>query len=115
MLRSVARIAAVPASAKVAGFRSAGGTMFDTCVDGIRIYLDLDGTVFVNEEAVAVSDLLHHIQALKPKRSTVCYSRANPHGEPPPNADSVIQVIIQLQLPVAFFMDNSFEAPIKIK
>jgi hypothetical protein len=90
--------------------------MAEGCPDsGVDIYLNASGVVTVNGRAVPVADLKQMLAALKPTPTEVCYSRANPEGEPPPQEKAVMDAIVGLRLPVGFYTDSTFKARVKLR
>jgi hypothetical protein len=93
-----------------------GDAMSEGCPDsGVRIYLDAKGAITVNGQIVRAADLPQALASLKPQPTEVCYSRANPQGEPPPDAMAVMEAIIALRLPVGFYTDATFKTRVKLK
>jgi hypothetical protein len=76
--------------------------------------VDGAGVITVNGRAALPADLRQVLAALKPAPTEVCYSRANPHGEPPPHAMAAMEAIAGLRLPIAFYTDASFETRVKL-
>jgi len=93
-----------------------GDAMSDGCPDsGVRIYVDAAGTITVNGQIVRAADLPQALASLKPHPTEVCYSRANPEGEPPAESMAVMEAIIALRLPVGFYTDGTFKTRVKLK
>jgi hypothetical protein len=93
-----------------------GDAMSDGCPDsGVRIYVDAAGTITVNGQIVRAADLPQALASLKPHPTEVCYSRANPQGEPRPESIAVMEAIVALRLPVGFYTDGTFKTRVKPK
>jgi len=89
--------------------------MSEACPDSaVRIVVDSSGVITVNGRAVLAADLRSALAALKPAPTEVCYSRANPHREPPPHAMEAMEAIAGLGLPIAFYTDGTFETRVKL-
>jgi hypothetical protein len=89
--------------------------MSDACPDtAVQIYVDKEGVITVNGQTTRPEDLLHALESLKPPPTEVCYARANPQGEPAPEATVAIEAIIALRLPVAFYSDRTFRERVKL-
>jgi hypothetical protein len=111
--RSLAILVLYLASSLVTGVSQ---TMSEGCPDsGVRIYVDDRGVITVNGQIVRPADLRQALASLKPPPTEVCYSRAKPQGEPPPEATVAIEAIIALRLPVAFYTDGTFRKRVKLQ
>jgi hypothetical protein len=78
---------------------------------GAKVFLAADGQVTLNGRKVQVSHLAAELQALVPKPSVICYSRENPHGEPPATMRTVLDAVMSMRLPVGLFTDGTFQTP----
>ena len=93
-----------------------GDPVSDECpASGVRIYVDASGAITVNGQVVPAADLPHALASLKPHPTEVCYSRAKQQGEPPAGAMRVMEAIVSLSLPVAFYTDGTFRTRVKLK
>ena len=91
-----------------------GGAMAGGCPDtGAKVYLAADGNVTLNGRKVEAAHLAAELQALNPKPTVVCYSRANPQREPPPTMTVVLEAIMSVRLPVGLFTDATFQTPVR--
>ena len=62
--------------------------------------VDATGTIQLNGRTVTLTELREQLTTLKSQGGSVRYSRANPAGDPPPNAMEALQVVVDLGLPV---------------
>jgi hypothetical protein len=81
----------------------------------VRIYVNAGGVITVNGNIVSAANLNHSLQSLKPTPTEVWYSRANVQGEPPPGGMAVMEAIVALRLPVAFYTDETFKTRVKLR
>lgn len=65
-----------------------------------KVRVDRRGQIFLNETLVSLDELKKAFSDLKQANGTVWYYRENPEGEPTPEAMSVIQAVIDAQLPI---------------
>ena len=73
-----------------------------------KVAVKEDGALFFNGTKVAISDLGRLLAPIKEKGGVVWYYRANPDGEPPPNAMDVLKVIMAQRLPTKLFVKEDF-------
>ena len=65
-----------------------------------KVFVDEAGQIFLNGSKSDLDHLKVEFARLKSVGGAVEYSRANPAGEPPPNAMDVIAAITEASLPV---------------
>lgn len=65
-----------------------------------RVKVDRTGKIFLNGEQVSLDKLKDAFARLKPENGVVWYYRENPEGDPPAEATSVIQAIIDAELSI---------------
>jgi hypothetical protein len=66
----------------------------------LDVYVQQDGTILMNEKPATLDALHAELKTLAAHHGVVRYSRANPEGDPPPNAMAVIKAIADEHLPV---------------
>ena len=66
----------------------------------LRVHVKADGTILANGKPTSLEGLKQQFKSLASAGGTVCYSRDNPTGEPPPNAMAVMEAIVEAKLPV---------------
>jgi hypothetical protein len=81
---------------------------------GVQVFVTATGVITLNAREVSVGALREALEAMNPPPSVVCYSREDPAGEPHPTATEVVDVIIQLRLPAAFYTDSTFTSVVKL-
>lgn len=74
----------------------------------MRVVIQQDGVVLVDDVRTAVDALRAQFAALKQRRGTVWCYRANPGDEPPPHALEVLKLAVDAQLPVRLFVTADF-------
>ena len=65
-----------------------------------KVKVDGRGQIFLNEKLLSLDELRKAFSDLKKVDGTVWYYRENPDVEPSPEAMSVIQAVIDAQLPI---------------
>jgi hypothetical protein len=84
------------------------------CPDsGAKVFLTAQGAVTLNGRPLEPSQLKDALLGLSPAPTVICYSRENPAGEPPPAAQSVLEAMMAVRLPIGFFTDQTFQTPIR--
>lgn len=73
-----------------------------------KVKVDRSGAIYLNGRIVTIEALKEEFARLKSGNGAVWYYRENPQGEPPPQAMTVIQAIVDAQLPVRM-MERDFE------
>jgi hypothetical protein len=81
----------------------------------VRIYVNAGGVITVNGRVVGAANLKQALESLKPTPTEVWYSRANAQGEPPAGGMAVMEAIVAMRLPVAFYTDDTFKTRVKLK
>lgn len=66
----------------------------------LRVFIEADGTIKLDGEIGTLQQLKDRLTEVKSKDGAVLYSRANPEGDPPPNALEALQLIVDEELPV---------------
>ena len=66
----------------------------------LTVYIQRDGTILIDGKPGRIEDLKRQLQLVKQNDGAVAYSRANPTGDPPPNAMEVLKTIIDAKVPV---------------
>ena len=72
----------------------------DTTAEPLAIYVAQSGQITIGESVVTLEEAQQQIAALAGTSTVIRYSRANPGGDPPPNAMEIIAAIIEAELPV---------------
>ena len=65
-----------------------------------KVKVDRGGRIFLNEQPVSLDELRKAFSDLKRVDGAVWYYRENPEEEPTPEAMSVIQAVMEAQLPI---------------
>ena len=65
-----------------------------------KVKVDRRGQIFLNEQLVSLDELRKAFSDLKRVDGAVWYYRENPEEEPTPEAMSVIQAVMDAQLPI---------------
>jgi hypothetical protein len=65
-----------------------------------KVHVDAAGGIFLNGKAATLEDLRREFARVRTANGSVWYSRANPAGDPPPNALEVLQVVMDAKVPV---------------
>jgi hypothetical protein len=66
------------------------------------------GMIYLNGKTVTMAELKQEFTRLKQAHGVVWYYRENPQGEPPPQAMTVIEAIVEAKLPVKL-VEKDFE------
>ncbi len=75
----------------------------------LKIYVNKDGKVRVNEREISLAELDSFIDSAKSKTKTVYYSRYNAQEyEGPKESLLVLDIIVKYSLPVRFYTDSTF-------
>ncbi len=83
-----------------------GKPMDETNIAKIKVFAD--GTILLNDKQVTIDELKTALTKIKDMNGVVWYYRENATGEPPPQATSVIEAIIDLKLPVKLSNEPDF-------
>jgi hypothetical protein len=76
---------------------------------GIRVAVFADGKIRINDAPVNVENVSSTLRGLARTATEVCLHRENPQAaEPHPNMFKVLDAIMALKLPVAFYFDAAF-------
>ena len=81
----------------------------------VKVVVKADGTLFVEGTRSSLADLSGRLDVLKTKQGVVWYYRANPVGEPSPEAMAVIKLVIDKQLPIAMFSKEDFSEYVSLR
>jgi hypothetical protein len=83
---------------------------------GIRVAVFANGTIQVNGAPVKLPQFASVLGALAAGATAVCLHRQNPDApEPHPNMLKVLDAVIALKLPVAFYWDPGFQKRVSFK
>jgi hypothetical protein len=64
------------------------------------VHIDALGTIRFDGQPVTLEQLRAKLRAVQHEQGTIRYSRANPSGDPPPNAMEALKAIADLSLPI---------------
>ena len=81
----------------------------------LKIVVKADGTIFADGAQSDLADLSRRLDVLKEKKGVVWYHRANPGGEPHPQAMATIKLVADKQLPIAMFLKEDFSERMPFK
>lgn len=65
-----------------------------------RISVLSSGDILLNGKPIELAQLESNLERLKAEGGSVWYYRANPVGEPPPNAMAVLDLVMRNNLPI---------------
>ena len=71
-----------------------------------KVYVTAEGSILLNGSPTTLGDLRVELKKLKAANGSVWYSRANPQGDPPPQAMDVIAAIANEALPARLLEKN---------
>ena len=73
-----------------------------------RVIVDQSGAILLNGQSVSLDELRVYFVQLKSEGGEVWYHHPNPSGKPPPMAMQVIQLVVEVQLPIRLAIDPGF-------
>ena len=83
---------------------------------GIRVAVFSNGNIQINGALVNLPQVSSVLRTAAPRAKEVCVHRENPDApEPHPNMLKVLDAIIELKLPVAFYWDAEFQKRVAFK
>jgi biopolymer transport protein ExbD len=83
---------------------------------GIRVAVFADGKIRVDDKPVNVNEVSSTLRGLARSATEVCLHRENPDApEPHPNMLKVLDAIVALKLPIAFYFDAAFQRRVALE
>ena len=89
------------------GCRAEKNPDFDASVV-MRIVILADGAVLIDGTRTELPDVSAKLSSLAERKGVVWFYRANPQGEPPPNAMEVLKMVIDARRPIQLFTKEDF-------
>ena len=74
----------------------------------LKVKVTADGEVSADGQPLSLEQLADRVAQLKQARGIVWYHRANPSGEPHPNAMKVLQLVVENKLPIRLSANPDF-------
>jgi hypothetical protein len=74
----------------------------------MKIIVRADGSVLVDGATTPLSEVPGKLATHRDKKGVVWYYRANPDGEPSPNAMAVLKMIMNARRPLQLFIKEDF-------